>query len=86
MMYDCFIRISKIQFCFHYDATTATGNLHCVTLSIFMEHIGTFNFHEQSKLNVNETLGPVFAGNPAVSWPLQVVLSLSGNIITIAFD
>ena len=33
-----------------------------------MEYIGTLNFHEQPKLNVNEMyIGPVFAGNLAVS-------------------
>ena len=69
MMYVCFIPISKIQFCLHWeDATAATGNLHCVTLWIFMEYIGTINFHEQPKLNLNETyIGPVFAGNFALS-------------------
>ena len=41
------MRISKIQFRLHWeDTTTATGNLHCVTLWIFMEYIGMVNFHE----------------------------------------
>ena len=62
-MYVCFIRISKIQFRLHWeDATAATGNLHYVTLWTFMEYTGTLNFHEQPKLNLNETyIGPVFA-------------------------
>ena len=33
-----------------------------------MEYIGMLNFHEQLKLNVNETyIGHVFAGNLTVS-------------------
>ena len=62
-MYVCFIRISKIQFCLHWeDATAATGNLPYVTLWTFMEYTDTLNFHEQPKLNLNETyIGPLFA-------------------------
>ena len=53
---------------FALDTTTATGALYCVTLWIFMEYIGTLNFREQPKLNVNETsIGPVFSGNLAVN-------------------
>ena len=45
------------------------------------------NVHEQPKLNVNETdIDPVLAGNLAVSYLVQVVLSVSGNIITITLD
>ena len=68
-MYVCFIRISKIQFRLHWeDTTTATGNLHCVKLWIFMEYICTLNFREQFKLSVNETyMDPVFAAILAVS-------------------
>ena len=87
-MYVCFVGISKIQFRLPWEeTTTATGNLHCVTLWIFMEYIGTLNFYEQPKLNVNEmNIGPVFAGNLAVSQAVQVVPSLSGNMITIALE
>ena len=50
------------------DVTAATGNLHGVTLWIFMENIGTISFHEQPKFNLNETyIAPVFAGNFALS-------------------
>ena len=79
---------NKMQFRLHWeDTTTATRKLHCVTLWIFMEYIGTLNFHEQRKLNVNETsIGPVRTGNLAVSYLVQVVLTLSEIIITTALD
>ena len=52
-----------------------------------MEYIGTLNFQEQPKLNVNETsIGPVHTGNLAVSYLVQVVLTLSEIIITTALD